>query len=163
MHHDALPRRFAQARYALARVWHRKGNLAAAITGYRETLCLDPNHTNAAIFFGSLLQNELRLDEALQFYRRALERNPNEARFHKEFVNVLLAQEGPGAVFQHYRLARMDSRYLHLRPSEILCCMVVRNELPRLPYFLEYYRKKGVDAFFAVDNCSYRRHARIPA
>lgn len=154
MHHDAVSGRLAHARYTLARAWHSKGNLVAAIAGYREALCLDPGNVEAAVLLGSILQNELRLEEALQFYRQALERDPNEARFHKEFVNVLLTEEGPGAVFQHYRLARKDSRYLSLRPSEILCCTVVRNELPRLPYFLEYHRKKGIGAFFAVDNCS---------
>lgn len=153
MHDEALSRR-AQARYLLARAWHSKGNIVAAITGYRETLCLDPDHADAAILLGALLESELRLEEALQLYRRALERNPNEARFHKQFVNVLLTEEGPGAVFEYYRLARKDSKYLSLRPSQVLCCTVVRNELDRLPYFLEYHRKKGIGAFFAVDNCS---------
>ena len=154
MHYDALSRRSAKARYMLARAWHSTGKLAAAITGYREALSLEPGHPEAAIFLGAILQSQLRLDEAMQVYRQALEHNPNEARLHKGFVNVLLATEGPDAVFQHYRLTRKDSKYLSLRPAEILCCTVLRNEMARLPYFLEYYRKKGIGAFLAVDNGS---------
>jgi len=138
----------------LARAWHSKGKLAAAIAGYREALALDPGHPGSAILLGALLESQLRLHEALLVYRQALGYNPNEARLHKQLVNVLLTEEGPDAVFQHYRLARKDSKYLSLRPAEILCCTVVRNELLRLPYFLEYYRKQGIGTFLAVDNGS---------
>ena len=96
----------------------------------------------------------MRLGEALEVYRQALEHNPDDARLHKQFVNVLLKQDGADAVFRHYRLARKDSRQLTLQPAEILCCTVLRNELARLPYFLEYYRAKGVGAFLTVDNGS---------
>lgn len=37
----------------------------------------------------------------------------------------------------------------------ILCFSTVRNEIIRLPYFLEYYRKLGVQHFLMVDNDSY--------
>jgi len=100
------------------------------------------------------MQGQLRLDEAIEIYRQALEYHPNEARLHKQFVNVMLTQQGPDAVFRHYRLERKDSKHLCPRPSEILGCLVLRNELLRLPYFLEYYRKKGIGAFLAVDNDS---------
>ena len=151
---DSASKRSAHAQYMLARAWHSKGTIVAAIAGYREALTLDPGHLESAILLGSLMQAQVRLDEALEVYRQALEHNPNEARLHKQFVNVMLTQEGPEAVFRHYRLARKDSRYLSLRPGEVLCCTVLRNELPRLPYFLEYYRKKGIRSFVAVDNCS---------
>lgn len=144
----------AQDRYMLARAWHSKGTLGAAIQGYREALAIDPGHLDAAVLLGSLMQSQQRLDEAIETYRQALEHHPNDARLHKQFVDVMLAQEGPHAVFRHYGLARKDSRYLSLRPAEILCCTVLRNELPRLPYFLDYYRKKGIGAFLAVDNGS---------
>jgi Tfp pilus assembly protein PilF/glycosyltransferase involved in cell wall biosynthesis len=138
----------------LARAWHSKGALSSAIAGYREALALDPSHREASLLLGALLESQLRLDEAIEIYRNALEHNPNEARFHKQFVNLMLRQEGPDAVFRHYGLARQDSKHLSPRPAEILCCTVLRNELPRLPYFLEYYRKKGIGAFLAVDNGS---------
>jgi len=154
MGYDVSYGRSVQARCVLARAWHSKGRLAAAIEGYREVLSLEPGHLEAAILLGAVMQSQLRLDEALQVYRQALEFNPNDARLHKQFVNVLLAQEGTDAVFRHYRLVRRDPRYLNLRPAEIVCCTPLRDELPRLRYFLEYYRAKGIGAFLAVDNGS---------
>jgi hypothetical protein len=41
-----------------------------------------------------------------------------------------------------------------LRPDPILLFMTVRNERVRLPYFMEYYRKLGVDHFVVIDNGS---------
>ncbi len=144
----------AQAAYTLARAWHSKGTLAAAIAGYRAALALDPGHLEAAILLGALMQSQLRLDEALEIYRGALDHHPNDARLHKQFANVMLTQEGPDAVFRHYGLVRKDARHFSPRPAEILCCTVVKNDFPRLPYFLEHYRQKGIGTFLAVDKGS---------
>ena len=154
MAHDTMSGSSAQARCVLARAWHSKGKLAAAIAGYREALALDPGHLEAAILLGAVLESQLRRNEALSVYRQALEYHPDQALLHKQLVNVLLTEEGPDAVFQHYRLARRDTRYLSLQPREILCCTVLKNERERLPYFLDYYRAKGIRAFLAVDNDS---------
>ena len=154
MPNGTLSRRAAHHRYMLARAWHSKGTMPAAIAGYRQALALDPAHLDSAVLLGDLLQAQLRLDEAIEVYRQALELHPNEARLHKQFVNVMLTRDGPDAVFRHYRLARRDSSYLCPHAGDILCCTVLRNELPRLPYFLEYYRRRGIGAFLAVDNGS---------
>lgn len=151
---DSLSQCKAQHRYMLARAWHNKGTIDVAIRGYREALAIDPGHLDAAVLLGALMQTQQRLVEAAAIYRNALEHYPSDARLHKQFVNVLFLLEGPEAAFRYYGLVRKDSRYLSLRPTEILCCTVLRNELPRLPYFLEYYRNKGIRAFVAVDNGS---------
>lgn len=41
-----------------------------------------------------------------------------------------------------------------IRRSDILLVMCLRNELPRLPFFCDYYRKLGVNHFLIVDNDS---------
>ena len=41
-----------------------------------------------------------------------------------------------------------------VRPKDILVFCTLRNEKPRLAYFLKYYRALGVDHFFFVDNDS---------
>jgi hypothetical protein len=41
-----------------------------------------------------------------------------------------------------------------IRPGDILCFVTLRNERPRLKYFLSYYRERGVSHFFFVDNDS---------
>ncbi|NGM46993.1 glycosyltransferase family 2 protein [Rhodobacter sp. SGA-6-6] len=41
-----------------------------------------------------------------------------------------------------------------LRRGAILCVTVVRNEIDRLPHFLQHHRRLGVDHFLVVDNGS---------
>jgi hypothetical protein len=41
-----------------------------------------------------------------------------------------------------------------IRPDDILCFATLRNERPRLNYFLGYYRDRGVSHFLFVDNDS---------
>ena len=48
----------------------------------------------------------------------------------------------------------MQDRTHQIGPDSILCFATVRNEMVRLPYFLEHYRKLGVDHFLFVDNDS---------
>jgi len=41
-----------------------------------------------------------------------------------------------------------------IRPDDLLLFCTQRNERIRLPYFLDYYRKQGINHFFFVDNDS---------
>ena len=41
-----------------------------------------------------------------------------------------------------------------IRPNDILCFTTVRNEITRLPYFLDHHRAMGVRHFLMVDNGS---------
>jgi hypothetical protein len=41
-----------------------------------------------------------------------------------------------------------------IRDGDILCFVTLRNEKIRMPYFLKYYRDRGVSHFFFVDNDS---------
>lgn len=41
-----------------------------------------------------------------------------------------------------------------IRPRDVLCFVTLRNERIRLPYFLRYYRDRGVSHFIFVDNDS---------
>ncbi|MEM7717778.1 MAG: glycosyltransferase family 2 protein [Pseudomonadota bacterium] len=51
-------------------------------------------------------------------------------------------------------LTSVADRTAQIKPSEILAFVVVRNEIRRLPFFLEYYRRLGVGHFLFVDNGS---------
>ncbi len=51
-------------------------------------------------------------------------------------------------------LRRCADRTDRIRPRDILAFVTLRNELPRLPYFLDYYRAQGVTHFLMVDNGS---------
>lgn len=52
------------------------------------------------------------------------------------------------------QLRPVTQRMQGLRPLPILLFATMRNERIRLPYFLNYYRKLGVDHFLIVDNGS---------
>lgn len=51
-------------------------------------------------------------------------------------------------------LTPVENRTDYIRPHDVLCFATIRNELARLPYFLEYYRDRGIQHFLFVDNDS---------
>lgn len=51
-------------------------------------------------------------------------------------------------------LTRLDKQRINVTQDEILAFACVRNESLRLPYFIRYHRRLGVDRFFVVDNNS---------
>jgi hypothetical protein len=51
-------------------------------------------------------------------------------------------------------LQRLDNYVIPDSATEIRLFAKVRNEAKRLPYFLAYYRRLGVDRFFIIDNSS---------
>lgn len=52
------------------------------------------------------------------------------------------------------QIKAIQDRTTDISPNAILAFSTVRNEIVRLPYFLEHYRKLGVDHFLFVDNGS---------
>lgn len=52
------------------------------------------------------------------------------------------------------QLKPLRDRTGDIRRNSILIFMTLRNERVRLPYFLDYYRRMGVDHFLVVDNGS---------
>jgi Glycosyl transferase family 2 len=51
-------------------------------------------------------------------------------------------------------LSPVADRTRAIRPGDILLFATIRNEDPRLPWFLSYYRDLGVNHFLLVDNAS---------
>ena len=58
------------------------------------------------------------------------------------------------ALRKRRELEVVKDRTANIAPSDILVFSTLRNELVRLPYFLEYYRKLGINHFLIVDNDS---------
>jgi Glycosyl transferase family 2 len=58
------------------------------------------------------------------------------------------------AVRKRRQLRVVSDRMGNLRPAPILLFATIRNERVRLPFFLDYYRKLGVDHFLIIDNAS---------
>ncbi len=51
-------------------------------------------------------------------------------------------------------LRPVADRTAQIKPEDLLVFSTLRNERIRLPFFLDYYRKMGVNHFFVVDNDS---------
>ena len=56
------------------------------------------------------------------------------------------------AIRKRRELTPVANRTDQIGPGAILAFLTIRNEKPRLPYFLDYYRALGVDHFLFVDN-----------
>jgi hypothetical protein len=52
------------------------------------------------------------------------------------------------------QIALVQNRTAAIRPKMILCFATIRNEMARLPYFLQHYRQLGIGHFLIVDNGS---------
>ncbi len=69
-----------------------------------------------------------------------------------------LRQKRRGLLWRSFRsrhqLSPVADRTRQIAPGQILAFVTVRNEAARLPYFLEHYRRLGVDHFLFVDNGS---------
>nr|WP_155042740.1 glycosyltransferase family 2 protein [Paracoccus shanxieyensis] len=58
------------------------------------------------------------------------------------------------AIRRRRRLKPVQNRTRRIQAGDILLFMSMRNEKIRLPYFLDYYRRMGVQHFLVVDNGS---------
>ena len=76
--------------------------------------------------------------KAVQRYKLRLERKRFLIRAWRKARELLLVAD------------RTDQ----IRRSDVLCFVTLRNERIRLPYFLQYYRDRGVAHFIFVDNDS---------
>ncbi|MBD2771529.1 glycosyltransferase family 2 protein [Iningainema tapete] len=132
----------------------RSGKLEQAIALYQKILLQEPDCIAAYLALGNILTGQGRLQEVIALYERAIGVIDNQPEFHKNLINAIVAKDGIEEAFKYYELNRVDTKEIEIQPWEILCCVVERNELLRLPYFLSYYRQKGIAKFLIVDNNS---------
>ncbi|MDD2724968.1 MAG: glycosyltransferase family 2 protein [Methylovulum sp.] len=70
-------------------------------------------------------------------------------RFLKKAIPLYLKARRHGG-----DLVLVNDRTTHIKADDVLAFVVLRNEAVRIPYFLDYYRKLGVNHFLFVDNDS---------
>ena len=58
------------------------------------------------------------------------------------------------AVRKSAELRAVANRTAAIRPDDLLLFSTARNEAVRLPFFLDFYRRQGIDHFLVVDNGS---------
>jgi tetratricopeptide (TPR) repeat protein len=154
LYHRAIQHLAIDGRLQQALIYQQSGKLELAIEEYQKVLEIQPNHPEAFQGLEKVLLQNGDFSTAIAVYQKAITHNPNDAELHKRLINVMIAEYGFSAAFDHYRLVREDTKDIEISVSALLCCVVVRNEHPRLPYFLSYYRQKGVDRFLFIDNQS---------
>src|SRR5439155_5215032 len=113
-----------------------------------------PPLRSEALVRGDQLWLDGQPENALVAYEEGFRSDLQGHLLHKRIVNVLIQMHGPDRPFAYYGLERLDDRPFTIEPHEILGCVTVRDEVDRLPFFLDYYERLGVDRFLVVDNDS---------
>ncbi|HEY4002237.1 MAG TPA: glycosyltransferase [Candidatus Xenobia bacterium] len=138
----------------LAGEWPTSGRPERALALFRGVLARDPGHVGAILGLSRILLHQDRADEAVALLSSAMVDHPNNPEMHKQLVGALVAAGGVARAAAFHGLVRCDAHDRPIQPTDILAVTCVRNEAPRLPFFLDYYRRLGVDRFLMVDNGS---------
>lgn len=92
---------------------------------------------------------------AIEIHRAwARHRNKDEDGAKKAWDAILDRQFVPAIHAPITDLTRIDRNEFQIDLKDILLFSVIRNEHPRLDWFLNYYRKLGITKFVIVDNAS---------
>ena len=125
-----------------------------ALRHFRRAVELDADLEGAHVQLARILGNERRWQDAIDACEHGLRRFPEQALLHKILIAALTELHGHDAALARHGLRRVDDRPIDIYPGEVLGCLVVRNEAPRLPWFLAENRRLGVSTFLVVDNGS---------
>ena len=69
---------------------HNAGDLTAAEQLYQETLSLQPDHSEANHNIGVVFASKNKLEDALKFFKFALDTSPNVSLFWASYIDVLI-------------------------------------------------------------------------
>ena len=100
----------AQARYALARKHHARGQVDRAIELYQETLRIDTSNAEAQNDLGVALQQRGKRTEAEAAYRRAVALDPFSSTAHLNLGMMLRAMNRASDASQEFYQARQNAR-----------------------------------------------------
>ena len=100
----------ADARYALARRYHARGDLERALELYRQVVRIDPTNPNAQNDLGIALQQRGKRADAEAAYRRAIALDPFSSIAHLNLALFLRALNRASEASQEFFLARQNAR-----------------------------------------------------
>jgi tetratricopeptide (TPR) repeat protein len=106
----ASDERDSDARYALARKYHARGQVDKAIALYQEAMRLDPTNTAAQNDLGVAWQQRGKRTEAEAAYRRAIALDPFSTTAHLNLGLLLRAQNRAADASQEFFQARQNAR-----------------------------------------------------
>jgi glycosyltransferase involved in cell wall biosynthesis len=134
--------------------WMKRERLRPAIVELQQAIAIDPTYLDACLDLGRLLMGQHRWSDVIALCQRGFLHFIEVPELHKMLITALEERGTLDDAYAHYQLECVDARGLAIAPGAILCCVAVRNERPRLPGFLQHYRRLGVDRFLFVDNGS---------
>jgi len=143
-----------EIRFNFACIKEKRGNLEATVSMLKEIISQEEDFIPAYKKLGNIYLQHGRLNEAREVLETAIGLDPNDAEAHKEMIDTILLKDGFQQAYEFYKLSRIDGKLLDVNTNDLLCCVAVRNEAQRLPWFVEYYRNRGVAKFLMVDNGS---------
>jgi Glycosyl transferase family 2 len=142
----------AARRAAVARGLQLAGRGGQAISAYEDVLAAVPGYHVARREIGLISAergDDVRAIAELAEYVRAI---PLDVRAHHALIEALRRERGDQEPLRRYGLATSDARPL---PDVDVCAMlVVRDEVDRLEFTLDYHSSIGVGAFVVIDNGS---------
>jgi len=100
----------SDARYALAKKYHARGQLDKAIGLYQDTMRLEPTNSNAQNDLGVALQQRGKRTEAEAAYRRAIALDPFSTTAHLNLGLLLRALNRAADASQEFYQARQNAR-----------------------------------------------------
>lgn len=149
---DQPAKRQAVGHRALALGWLKRGRVRQAILSLEKAVDLDPRFLEARLDLARIFLHLRRWDDLASLCQRGMIHHLATPELHKTLITAIEEKGSLDDAYAHYGLVRRDRRCMAIAPDEILCCLVARNERPRLSYLLDYYRRLGVDRFFVCDN-----------
>ena len=84
----SFPQKAPNAHYNLGFFYGKQGRFDEAITQFKETLAIDPNHANAHNNLGLAYDGKGMLDEAIAAFNKTLAINPRLAEAHNNLGNT---------------------------------------------------------------------------
>jgi tetratricopeptide (TPR) repeat protein len=146
--------RRARGHHAMGLGWVKRDRLLNALESFHRAIDIDPSYIDPYLEIGRIYLQLSRWNDLLSHCHAWLQRFSPVSQIHKMRITACEALHSLDAAYELYDLRRVDQHDSMLVADDILCCVTVRNEVPRLPFFLDYYRALGVNRFLVVDNSS---------
>ena len=128
---------FGKFRQILAKGLIRKGDLDSALSVVSEFRITD-----------NMSVESLKL---LSWYEATKNKDLEKSR---DYWNDVISKEFHRSIHPDISLSYISEHPLEVSPNDIIVFCTIKNEYARFPFFLDYYRKLGVDKFFICDNNS---------
>ncbi len=97
--------------------YHQNGNAAAAMKALKRAVALRPDLPGASYNLGTVLRVAGRNDEALPYFRQALQQNPRDFEAHNNLAGVLTALNRKSDAIAHFKAAIGSNRATRQRIS----------------------------------------------